>query len=116
MNSIPKKRIPAAAAARPGKAPPDLAYRLSVGSRVLAAAIGGYGLVGLWCIAMQRLLASISIDPAQALLTLLLLSFLAYTAIVMAVVHARSALRAWLWLIVSALPPGAIVAALPPAM
>ncbi len=116
MNSITKKPKPAAAAARRGKAPPNLAYRLSVGSRMLAAAIGGYGLVGLWCIAMQQLLASIGIDPVQALLTLLLLSFLAYTAIVMAVFHARSALRAWLWLVVSALPPGVIVAALPPSM
>jgi hypothetical protein len=45
-------------------------------------------------------------SQAQALLATTMASFLVYAAIVMAVFHARSAVRAWMWLAVAAvLPP-----------
>jgi hypothetical protein len=53
-------------------------------------------------------------SQAQALLATTMASFLVYAAIVMAVFHARSAVRAWMWLAVAAVPPGMVTALLLP--
>jgi hypothetical protein len=90
------------------------ARRRSVASRVLAAAGGGYALTSLLTLAVPLLLAAAGIDRAQALLATTMGSFVAYAVIVMAVFHARSATRAWIWLAGAAVPPAIVTAILLP--
>jgi hypothetical protein len=87
----------------------EAARRWSIASRVLAASIGGYALTSLLTLALPLALASLGIDPAQALLAATTASFLVYAGIIMAVFHARSAARAWAWLAGGALPLGIVV-------
>jgi hypothetical protein len=80
-------------------------YRWSVTSRVLAAVAGGYALTSLLNIAAPLVLAKAGVNRPEALLATASASFLIYAAIIMAVFHARSAARAWIWLAVVAMPP-----------
>jgi len=84
-------------------------YRLAVASRILAATVGGYGLASLANIVAALLLGALGVNLPQALLATTMASFLLYAAIVMAVFHARSAGRAWAWLVGAALPLGLLV-------
>lgn len=87
--------------------PPSKAMlaRLSVPSRILAAAFGGYALAST----ASALLALILPMPRQeATTTALLLSFLFYALAVIWVFHARSATRAWIGM---ALPAAAMALA-----
>jgi len=80
-------------------------YRLSTTSRFIAAALGGYGLTSLLSIALALLAASLGMNKAEAALAMTMASFPIYAVIVMAVFHARTATRAWLYLAIAAIPP-----------
>ncbi|HDS1837829.1 MULTISPECIES: DUF3649 domain-containing protein [Stenotrophomonas] len=69
-------------------------------SRILAALFGGYVLAALCSIAALAL----PIDGRQAVFTGMLASFLLYAGAVVWVFAVRSAWRAWMGLIVAALP------------
>lgn len=83
--------------------------RLSIASRALAAIAGGYAFTSLLAIAVSLLLPLVGVPPASALLGATMASFLVWTAVVMAVFHARSATRAWAWLLGAAAPMGLVV-------
>ncbi len=70
-------------------------YRWSVASRALAATVGGYGLASLLAAALALILP---MPRLEAVMTSVMVSLLAYAAIIMAVFHARSSMRAWMWL------------------
>lgn len=80
-------------------------YRLGVASRSMAAIVGGYVLA-----ALVTMLLSVSLPMArsEAVMTATLLSFAIYTCTVMWVFATRSALRAWLGLLI----PAAVIAAI----
>ncbi|WP_164086407.1 DUF3649 domain-containing protein [Stenotrophomonas maltophilia] len=69
-------------------------------SRILAALFGGYALAALCSIAALAL----PIDGRQAVFTGMLASFLLYAGAVVWVFAVRSAWRAWLGLVIAALP------------
>lgn len=79
----------------------DLPYRLSVLSRVIAAGLGGYILVNLSNLALSYVLPG---EEYKNLLLAMMLSFVFYTLAVIWVFSVRSATRAWLGLLVVALP------------
>lgn len=81
-------------------------HRLSVAARILAAVAGGYALTSLITLALSHLLPRAGVLQAEAVLASTMVSFLIYAVIVMAVFHARTAWRAWLGLIVGAIPCG----------
>ncbi|RZL07656.1 MAG: iron transporter [Rubrivivax sp.] len=75
-------------------------YRWSVASRVLAAIVGGYALAALLSAVLAMALPRISdASRADAVLIATLLSFVVYTVVALWVFCARTALRAWLWLL-----------------
>jgi uncharacterized membrane protein len=76
-------------------------YRLSVMSRVLAAAVGGYGLMLLFDIALSFLLP---ITPRNAFLYAVQSGFLIYTLVIIWAFAARTATKAWLGLLLVAVP------------
>ena len=80
-------------------------YRLGVASRSVAAIVGGYVLAAL---VTMLLSVSLPMARAEAVMTATLLSFAIYTCAVMWVFAARSALRAWLGLLI----PAAVIAAI----
>lgn len=93
---------------KPAKGKMGAAWRWSIASRVLAAALGGYALAALLSSALALLLPRISnASRADAVLIASLLSFAVYTVAALWVFHARSASRAWaglgLWALVSGL-------------
>lgn len=77
---------------------------LSIISRILAATFGGYAVTSLLTVALPLMLGALGINQAQALLAATTGSFLVWAAIIMAVFHARSAVWAWLWLVVASVP------------
>jgi hypothetical protein len=89
-------------------------HRWSVASRALAAIVGGYALTSLANISVPLLLGAMDVNVPQALYAISMGSFLLYAAIVMAVFHARSAARAWLWLIGASLPLAVVACVLFP--
>ncbi|MCC7701951.1 DUF3649 domain-containing protein [Janthinobacterium sp. GW460P] len=80
-------------------------YRLGVASRSVAAIVGGYVLA-----ALVTMLLSVTLPMArsEAVMTATLLSFAVYTCAVLWVFATRSALRAWLGLLI----PAAVIAAI----
>lgn len=78
--------------------------RWSVASRALAAIVGGYVLTNLVTLTLSLLPSLTGAAVASSLLGATMASFLIWTAIVMAVFHARTAVRAWGWLTGIALP------------
>ncbi|HRQ57899.1 MAG TPA: DUF3649 domain-containing protein [Azoarcus taiwanensis] len=79
--------------------------RLAIPSRILAAALGGYALANSGAILLAAALPG---GQAEAVTWGLLASFLIYTAAVMWVFSVRSALRAWLGVLVPGLVCGAL--------
>ena len=82
----------------------DAKERWSVASRVLAAAAGGYALTSLMMLAASLAMTWAGAGRAEAVLTSTMIGFLLYAAVVMAVFHARTASRAWIGLILAAVP------------
>lgn len=85
-------------------------HRWSVASRVLAAVVGGYIVTSLMTLALTLALTWIGTSQAEALMASTIASFLVYAAIVMAAFHVRTASRAWMGLVLAAIPCGAIIA------
>jgi hypothetical protein len=83
--------------------------RWSVASRTLAAVVGGYAVTTLLNLAVPLLFSALGAGLPQALASALMASFLIWAVIVMAAFHARSAARAWAWLIGAAIPLGLVV-------
>lgn len=77
----------------------ELQYRLGVASRAIAAILGGYALTAL---ATALLAVSLPMARIDAVLTATLLSFTVYTCAVLWVFAARSALRAWIGIVLPA--------------
>lgn len=77
-----------------------VSYRLAVTSRVLAAVLGGYIVAAL---ASVSLTLWVSMTRADAVVTGMMTSFLAYLCAVIWCFACRSAWRAWLGLIVTSL-------------
>ena len=69
-------------------------------SRIVAALFGGYALAALSSVAVLAL----PMSKPQAVLTGMLASFLIYAGAVIWVFAVRSALKAWLGLIIAAVP------------
>lgn len=77
-----------------------LRYRWSVASRILAV-LGGYGFISLLAMALALCLP---MPRFEAVMTAIMVSFIAYAAIIMAVFHERSVSRVWAWLVVASIP------------
>lgn len=98
---------------KPAKGKMGAAWRWSIASRVLAAALGGYALAALLSSALALLLPRVSnASRADAVLIASLLSFAVYTVAALWVFHARSASRAWAGLGLWALASGMMILAL----
>lgn len=69
--------------------------------------LGAYGLTALVTTLLSLLLAWLGMDRVEAITAATLASFAIFSIIAMAVYHARSAVRAALWLVVIATPIGA---------
>lgn len=76
-------------------------YRLLVASRILAAIIGGYALTSALSVLLALLLP---VSRSEATLAATMLSFVVYAVVVLWVFAARSVMRVWLTLLVTALP------------
>lgn len=72
--------------------------RWAVFSRVVAASVGGYALANLITIALSLIVNALGMQAAVVLLAAEMASFMVWAVIIMAIFHARSATRAWLWL------------------
>ena len=83
--------------------------RWLIAARVLAATLGGYAVISLLTLTAPLVLGRLGVDQAEALLAVTTASFPVYAAIVMAVFHARSAMRAWALLAATAFILGAAV-------
>ena len=86
--------------------------RWSTTARVLAGTLGAYALTSLLTVAVSRLMIRLGLDAVEAVTGVTLASFGGFAAISMAVLHARSPARAWLWLFVFGLPCGLAMLAL----
>lgn len=95
---------------------PSARHRWGVASRTLAAIFGGYAVTSLFNLALPLLLGTAGFSMPKTLVSALMASFLIWAAIIMAVFHARSAVRAWLWLVGAAVPLALIVWLLFPAV
>ncbi|OZI58640.1 DUF3649 domain-containing protein [Bordetella genomosp. 1] len=73
--------------------------RLAVGSRVVAAAVGGYALASALSVLLALLLP---LPRAQAVLAASMLGFVWYVAAIMVAFSVRSATRAWLCMVAPA--------------
>lgn len=71
-------------------------YRLSVASRVLAAAVGGYALTSALAISIALLLP---VGRAHAVMLASDIGFLIYVPILLWAFHTPTAKRAWGWLL-----------------
>jgi hypothetical protein len=84
-------------------------WRLAVASRVLAALLGGYLLAALSSVCLGQLLVmAFNASRAEATVLSMTLSFLVYLPAVLWCFACRSALRAWLGLLVPCAILGAV--------
>lgn len=83
----------------------DARRRWSVAFRIVAGTIGAYALTSLTTAAFSLLLNRAGMDRVEAVTTATLGSFAFFAVIAMAAFHARSALRAWAWLLALSLLP-----------
>jgi len=84
-----------------------VSYRLAVTSRVLAAVMGGYVVAALASVSLSLWLP---MARAEAVVTGMMTSFLAYLVAVLWCFACRSAWQAWLGMLVPSLVLGAISA------
>ncbi len=78
--------------------------RWSVAFRVAAGTLGAYSLTSLATVALSLLLARIGMNRVETVTAATLASFAIFAVIAMAAFHARSAVRAWGWLLALGLP------------
>ena len=84
-----------------------VSYRLAVTSRVLAAVVGGYVVAALASVSLSLWLP---MARAEAVVTGMMTSFLAYLVAVLWCFACRSAWQAWLGMLVPSVMLGAISA------
>ncbi|WP_149088580.1 DUF3649 domain-containing protein [Pseudomonas prosekii] len=84
-----------------------VSYRLAVTSRVLAAVVGGYVVAALASVSLSLWLP---MARAEAVVTGMMTSFLAYLVAVLWCFACRSAWQAWLGMLVPSVVLGAISA------
>lgn len=103
---MPKNTAAAGQAAPPPHAAAGAArrHRISVAARTLAGTLGAYALTVQVTVVLSFLLARAGMERVEALTAATLASFAIFAGISMAVFHARSAGRAWLWLVTTAVP------------
>lgn len=82
-----------------------VSYRLAVTSRVLAAVLGGYVVAALASVSLSLLLP---MARAEAVVTGMMTSFLAYLVAVLWCFACRSAWQAWFGMLVPSLVLGAV--------
>ncbi|RLJ36758.1 DUF3649 domain-containing protein [Acidovorax sp. 106] len=85
----------------------DWRYRLTVASRTLAAAAGGYAVAAAFAAALSLTLAQ-AMPRVDAVLTATMLAWLAYAAAVAWVFYARTSWGAWLGTLAPAAVMGAV--------
>lgn len=73
-------------------------------ARILAVTLGAYGLTAQVTVVLSLLLAALGLSRVEAVIAATLASFAVFAIISMAVFHAASVARAWLWLAVVAVP------------
>ena len=78
--------------------------RRAATSRIAAGILGAYGLTSLATVALSLLLARTGLDRMEAVAGATLVSFAIFAVIAMSVFNARSAVRAWGWLLACGLP------------
>ena len=88
----------------------DWRYRLTILSRTLAAALGGYALTAAFAGALSRALAQ-AMPRVDAVLTATMLAWLVYAAAVAWVFYARTSWGAWLGMLALAAVMGAMAMA-----
>jgi len=76
----------------------------SLAFRVVAGTLGAYGLTSLATVTLSLLLARIGMNGVEAVTAATLASFAIFAVIAMTAFHARSAIRAWGWLLAMGLP------------
>lgn len=105
MNSSASSK-PSPTLSAPSPPPSKVSYRLSVFSRILAAALGGYVLMNIVNVAIAFTLPLLinSIGSRSAFLAGIQGGFLVYTLTIIWVFAARTATWAWLGLIALGLP------------
>jgi hypothetical protein len=88
--------------------------RWSIVFRIVAGTLGVYDLTSLATVALSLLLVRIGMDKVEAVTAATLASFVLFAVIAMATFHARSAARAWGWMLAVGLPLAfAVVLSLP---
>ncbi len=85
------------------------AARWSLISRLIAAIFGGYALASLLATVLAL---ALPMPRVEASIVAMMVSLVAYAAMIMAVIHTRNASRAWIWLIGAGLPLLALLAVL----
>ncbi|MYL98521.1 hypothetical protein GR702_12165 [Novosphingobium sp. FGD1] len=82
---------------------------VSLVSRIVGATLGAFALTGLLTAATSVLLIRMGADPVEAATGTTIASFAVFAIAAMWVFHARSVLRAWIWLAVIGAPCAVIV-------
>ncbi len=80
--------------------------------RITACTLGAYGLTALVAAALSRLLVRLGTDAVEAVTGVTLASFALFAVIAMSAFHARNPARAWIIMILLALPPTLLLLAL----
>lgn len=73
-------------------------------ARVLAGTLGAYGVTVLATVALSKALIGFGMARVEAVTATTLASFALFAAVAMAVFHAPSVWRTWLWLAATAAP------------
>lgn len=99
----------------PPAAPPRARrHRLAVMARTLAGTLGAYGLSVQATVVLSYVLALSGMSRAEAVVAATLASYAVFASVSMAIFHARSAGRAWLWLVAAGVPLALLQWALSP--
>ncbi len=103
----------------PKDAPADAAmgrkHRLTVTARVVAGTLGAYVLTAQITVLLSFLLMRAGMDKVEAVTAATLGSFAIFAILCMAVFHAHSVKRAWLWLVGASVPMALLIWGLGPA-
>ena len=83
-------------------------------ARTLAGTLGAYGLSVQATVVLSYVLALSGMSRAEAVVAATLASYAIFASVSMAVFHARSAGRAWLWLVAAGIPLALLQWALSP--
>lgn len=72
--------------------------RLSVAARTLGGTLGAYGLTVQITVVLSFILVRVGMARVEAVTAATLASFAIFAVVAMAVFHAHSVVRAWIWL------------------